>query len=163
MQKWSHPSACSAVCIESCLPIGWCTFIWWKNPPKRCSILIWIAGCWNSLISNCNPKNNWCLSRIFGARFGRKDCGLSTCKLYPNKQEVGFIFAWSGSELWTLIKYSRSKNQKLKTCNGWCSIQGLSNGTTLMQIKSGQTVPLKSFVHFSWVQIVKEVYWERGK
>jgi hypothetical protein len=27
----------------------------------------------------------------------------------PNKQEVGFIFAWSGSELWTLIKYLRSK------------------------------------------------------
>jgi hypothetical protein len=26
----------------------------------------------------------------------------------PNKQEVGFLFAWSGSELWTLIKYSRS-------------------------------------------------------
>jgi hypothetical protein len=25
----------------------------------------------------------------------------------PNKQEVGFSFAWSGSELWTLIKYSR--------------------------------------------------------
>jgi hypothetical protein len=25
----------------------------------------------------------------------------------PDKQEVGFIFAWSGSELWTLIKYSR--------------------------------------------------------
>jgi hypothetical protein len=27
----------------------------------------------------------------------------------PNKQEDGFIFAWSGSELWTLIKYLRSK------------------------------------------------------
>jgi hypothetical protein len=27
----------------------------------------------------------------------------------PNKQEVGFIFAWSCSELLTLIKYSRSK------------------------------------------------------
>jgi hypothetical protein len=32
----------------------------------------------------------------------------------PNKQNVGFIFPWSGSELWTLLKYSRSKlkNQK---------------------------------------------------
>jgi hypothetical protein len=27
----------------------------------------------------------------------------------PNMQEVGFILAWSGSELWTLIKYSGSK------------------------------------------------------
>ncbi len=32
----------------------------------------------------------------------------------PNKQEVGFIFAWSGSELWSLFKCSRMKlkNQK---------------------------------------------------
>ncbi len=25
-------------CIESCLPIGWRTVIWWKNPPKCTSI-----------------------------------------------------------------------------------------------------------------------------
>jgi hypothetical protein len=30
----------------------------------------------------------------------------------PNKHEVGFIFPWNGSELWTLIKYSRSKINK---------------------------------------------------
>jgi hypothetical protein len=27
----------------------------------------------------------------------------------PNKQKVGFIFAWSGSEIWNLIKYSDQK------------------------------------------------------
>ncbi len=32
----------------------------------------------------------------------------------PNKHEVGFIFAWSGSQLWTLIKYSRSKIKNKK-------------------------------------------------
>jgi hypothetical protein len=35
----------------------------------------------------------------------------------PNKQEVGYIFAWSGSELRILVKYSRSKI-KLKTYSG---------------------------------------------
>ncbi len=32
----------------------------------------------------------------------------------PNKHEVGYIFAWSGSKLWILFKYSRVnfKNQK---------------------------------------------------
>ncbi len=30
----------------------------------------------------------------------------------PNKQEIGFIFAWSCSELWSLLRYSRVKNQK---------------------------------------------------
>jgi hypothetical protein len=27
----------------------------------------------------------------------------------PNKQEVGFIFVWSDSELWSLFKYSKLK------------------------------------------------------
>ncbi len=43
--------------------------------------------------------------------------------------EVGFIFVWSGSEL-------KLKNQKP------CPFQGLPNGTTLIQIQSGRTVPL---------------------
>ncbi len=32
----------------------------------------------------------------------------------PNKQEVGFIFAWIGSELWSLFQYSRVKLKNLK-------------------------------------------------
>ncbi len=78
------------VCIESCLQIGWRAFNWWKNPPKSCSILVWIAGCWNSLFTSHNPKNNWCLSRIFGAWFSGKDRGLSTCKPW-SKQVGGWI------------------------------------------------------------------------
>ncbi len=97
------------VCKDSCLPIGWRTFIWWKNPPQCCSILVWIAGCWNSLLTSRNPKSNWCISRIFGAQFAEKIAVWAHANRDPNKQEVGFIFAWSGSELWSLIKYSRSK------------------------------------------------------
>jgi hypothetical protein len=36
------------VCIEYFLPIGGRTFICWKNAPKGCTILVRIAGCWNS-------------------------------------------------------------------------------------------------------------------
>jgi hypothetical protein len=36
------------------------------------------------------------------------------------------------------------KIKKLKIYSGWCPFPGLSNGTTLMQIQSGQTVPLRS-------------------
>jgi hypothetical protein len=44
----------------------------------------------------------------------------------------------------TLIKYSRSKikNKKPKAVDV-LFFQGLSNGTTLMQIQSGQTVPFR--------------------
>ncbi len=52
------------VCIESCLPIGWRTVIWWKNPPKCSSILVWVAEWWKFLLASRNPKKNWCLSRI---------------------------------------------------------------------------------------------------
>jgi hypothetical protein len=61
-----------------------------KNPPKCSSILVWIAGCWNSLLMSPNPKNNWCLSCIFGARFGGKDLCLSTCK--PWSKQAGLIY-----------------------------------------------------------------------
>ncbi len=71
--------------LEVFLPIGWRTFIWWKNPPKLSSILVWIAEWWNSLHTSCNPKNNCWISRFFGARFGRKIavCAHTTCD--PNK------------------------------------------------------------------------------
>ncbi len=34
--------------------------------------------------------------------------------------------------------------KKSKTYSGWCPFQGLSNGTTLMKIQSGRTVPLRT-------------------
>ncbi len=39
-----------------------------------------------------NPKNNLYLSRIFGARFGEKDHGLSTCK--PWTEQAGGLDAF---------------------------------------------------------------------
>jgi hypothetical protein len=42
--------------------------------------LVWVAEWWNSLHASRNPKNNWCLSCIYGVQFGEKDWGLST---YP--------------------------------------------------------------------------------
>ncbi len=69
--------------IESWLPIGWRTYIWWKNLPKCCSILVCIAGCWNSLLTSCNPKNNWCLSRILEHILAEKH--LRTCKPWSKK------------------------------------------------------------------------------
>ncbi len=65
-----------------------------------------------------NPNQNRAvLWRIFSSNKSapayRKTRFYANCD--PNKQEVGFIFAWSGSELWSLFKYSRVKlkNQKL--------------------------------------------------
>jgi hypothetical protein len=37
----------------------------------------------------------------------------------------------------------KSERKKLKNYSGWCPFKGLSNDTTLMQIQSGRTVPLR--------------------
>ncbi len=133
MKKWIQPPACSDHGLHRILSsyFGLHTFIWWKNRPKCCSILVWIAGCWNSLLTSHNPKNNWCLSCILGARFSRKDRGWSTCK--PWSRQAGGWIHFCKKQLRTLNSYQIFKIKK--TYSGWCSIfQGLSNGTTLMQI-----------------------------
>ncbi len=60
-----------------------------------------------------------------------------------NKQEVGFIFEWSGSGLWSLFKYSKVnlKNQKHIGVNVLFKSYPMS---TFMQIQSGRTVPFIS-------------------
>ncbi len=116
--------------IETFLPMGWRTFIWWKNLPKDYTILVWIAGCWNSSLMSPNLKNNCWLSSIFGAQFGGKDCGL--CPYKPWSQQAGgWIHFWV-KRLRTLNSYQifKIKNRKLKTYSGWCPFKGLSNGTT---------------------------------
>jgi hypothetical protein len=59
-----------------------------KIRQKCCSILVWITGCWNSLLASHHPKNNLCLSRIYGAWFGRKDHGLSTSRFKHMQTEI---------------------------------------------------------------------------
>ncbi len=132
------------VCIESCLPIGWRTFIWWKNPPKCCSILVWIAEWWSSSLSSRNPKDNWCQSRIYGIRFGEKITAWSHANREPNKQEDWIQFCMKRLRTLKSFKIFKSEIKKLKTYSGWCPFKGLSNDTTLMQIQSGRTVPLTS-------------------
>ncbi len=130
------------VCIESCLPIGWRTSIWWKNPPKFSSIWVWIAEWWNFLPASRNPKNNWCLSCIYGVRFGEKD--RMPCQPWT-KQAGGLEAFWHGAaQNFEVVLIFKIKNKKFKTYSGWCPFKGLSNDTTLMQIQSGRTVPLRA-------------------
>jgi hypothetical protein len=74
-------------------------------------------GSWikNSNIPQSKP-NRAALWQIFSSNksvpANRKTWFYANCD--PNKQEVGFIFAWICSELWSLFQYSRVKlkNQK---------------------------------------------------
>ncbi len=129
------------VCIESFLPIGWRTFIWWKNPPKFWFGLRDVRVSSNILLASHNPKINCWLSRIFGARFGWKDCGLWPYN--PWSQQVGGLdaFMYEATQNFKVFLKFKIKIKK-KTFSGWCPFPGLSNSTTLMQIQSGRKVPL---------------------
>ncbi len=66
------------------------------------------------LLASRNPKNNWYLSRIFGARFGEKDRGLSTCK--PWTQQAGGLeaFLHEAAQNFEVVLNIQDKNLKIK-------------------------------------------------
>ena len=135
MQKWIQPPACSVHSLHRMLSSYWLAhFHLMKTPPKCSSILVWVAEWWNFLLASRNPKNNLCLSRIYGVRFGEKDRGLSTCK--PWTEQAGGLEAFLHGAAQNFELLSNIKNKKLKTYSGWCPFKGLSNDTTLMQIQS---------------------------
>ncbi len=62
-----------------------------------------------------NPKNNLCLSRIFGARVGEKDRGLSTCKLWS--EQAGGLEAFLHGAVQNFELLSNIQDQKQKIIN----------------------------------------------
>ncbi len=57
-----------------------------------------IAGCLNSLLTSRNPKNNWCLSRIFGTRSVEKIAVWAHAK---SKQAGGWTHFCIPSHKWS--------------------------------------------------------------
>ncbi len=89
--EWLHAKMYQTSCLfgsqlHRILSSYWLAhFYLMKKPPKCCSILVWIVGCWNSLLTSFNPEDNWCLSRIFGARFSGMIAVWSHANRDPNK------------------------------------------------------------------------------
>ncbi len=132
------------VCIESFLSIGWRTFICWKKSAKgmHCSGLDCVMLEFFTL--EPYPKNNCFLPCIFEARFGGKDRGLCTYKPWSEQAgglEAFLYLAAQNFELQYLQKLI-TQIKKSEIYSGWYPFRGLSNGTTLIQIQSGQTVHL---------------------
>ncbi len=99
-------------CIESFLPIGWRTFIWWKNPPKYCTILVGLrdGGILQIFYSRAVIQRTIVDSTAFLETAWWKRLRFVHIQLACQRsRRFRGIFAWSGSELWTLFKYKRSK------------------------------------------------------
>jgi hypothetical protein len=61
------------------------------------------------------PQSNWYLSCIFGARFGKKDRGLSTCK--PWTEQAGGLEAFLHEVAQNFEVVLNIQDQKLKIKN----------------------------------------------
>ncbi len=138
------------VCRESCLPIGWLTFIWWKNPPK--CMLLYFGLDWRDvgiLYSQAITQRTNDVSPAFLEHVWRK---RSRFKHMQTVIQTSRKFNSCMKRLRTLNSYHifKIKNKKLKTYSGWRPFQGLSNGTTLIQIQSGWTVPLIVYLKCMW-------------
>ena len=90
MQKWLQPPACSEHVLHRILSCYWLVhFHLMKKSAKE--HLYFGLDC-GMMDASHNPKNNWCLSRIFGAWFGEKDLGLSICN--PWTKQAGGLEAF---------------------------------------------------------------------
>ncbi len=88
---------CGRLVQTPILSIRWHTFLWWKNPPKCCTILVWVAACLNFsniLLTSRHTKESWVLSWIFWR------------PVHWKRGRFAGIFVVSVSELWTPIKNS---------------------------------------------------------
>jgi hypothetical protein len=122
--------------------------LFYGNPPKCFSILVWIAGCWNSLLTSHNPKHNWCLAFLEHSS-AEKIAVWAHANCDPNMQEFGFILH-EVAKNFELLSKIKDQKQKSKTYSGWGPFQGLSNGTTFMQIQSSRRVPLNNSEKRRW-------------
>ncbi len=104
------------------------------------TIGLWITACEKNIWRNSNnlqSKPEYCNTFFHQIKLHeplwRKE---SIQTVIRTSRRLHSIFIWNHSNI-------QSETKKSKTYSSWCSFQCLSNGTTLMEIQSGQTVPLK--------------------
>ncbi len=103
------------VCLESFLPIGWYTFIWWKNP--RTVLLYFGLDCRMMKFFTLKPQSKEKFmslpnfrSTVLQKRWRFEDMQTVT----QISMRIRGLFAWSWLELGSCFKYSalKLKNQK---------------------------------------------------
>ncbi len=118
------------VCIESFLPIGWRTFIRWKNPPSAAVFWFGLRDVGNLQIFYSPAV----LQRTIVYYLAFLEPGLAkkiaVCALTTvcrRNRRNGFLYEDAQNLIRSIFKYSRLKLKNLK--RGWCPIY---NGTRLM-------------------------------
>ncbi len=77
-QNWTQPPACSDHRLHRILSSYWLAHCYMMK--KSTKVALYFGLDCGMMDASRNPKNNWCLSCIYGVRFGEKDRCLSTPK-----------------------------------------------------------------------------------
>ncbi len=112
MQKWLQPPACSDHGLHRILSCYWLAHFHLMK--KSAKVHLYFGLDCRMMDASRNPKNNWGLSRIFGARFGEKDRGLSTCK--PRSGQAGGLeaFLHGAAQNFELLSNIQDEKYKIK-------------------------------------------------
>jgi hypothetical protein len=89
-----------------------------ENIRQRTVFLVWIAGCRNSSLTSRIPKNNGCLSCIFGALFGGKDRCLCPYKPCSERARGLAAFLYLAAQNLNSFQILKIKIKKLKIYSG---------------------------------------------
>jgi hypothetical protein len=108
MQKWIQPPACCNHGLHIILSSNWLAHFYLMKKIRQSAVLFWFVF-QNSLLTSHNPKTINVSHTFLEHGFAEKIGVWAHANRDSNKQEVRFSFAWIGSELWTLIKYSKIK------------------------------------------------------
>jgi hypothetical protein len=142
MQKWIQPPTCLDHGLQVIKPRSFL-----PNRAPKCGRDINFSLDYSLWVKNSNTPNpnqkraaRWRILLSTKSAPANRKTGFYA-NHDPNEQEAGFILAWSGSEL-EVFQIFKNEIKKSETYSG-CPFQGLSNGTTLMYVQSGRTVPLK--------------------
>ncbi len=99
------------VCIEPCFPIGWRT-----EKIRQSAALFWF-GLRNYEFFTCEPQSKeqlMSLLHLWSTVWWKRSRLEHMQTVNRTSRRIGVLFAWSGSELWSCFKYSRSKIKNLK-------------------------------------------------
>ena len=147
MQNWTQ-SSCLFGSRFACAQV----VIFFAKPNSinagEASIVFWVAACIH------HSAIHTTIERHFGGFFLSNNSAPANrilCNPWSEQAGVWVKFCMKRLRTLKLFQIFSTEIKKSKTHSGWCPFKGLSNGTTLIQIQSGRTVPLnliRAFYNF---------------
>ncbi len=111
MQKWIQPLACSVHGLHRILSSYWLAHCYLMKKSTKVRLFFGSdCGMMKFFTLKPQPKGQlMSLPHFWGTLWQKRSRLEHMQTVNRTSRRIGGLFAWSGSELWTLIKYSRSK------------------------------------------------------